>query len=127
MDQDFIAIVGVGVAVLTLLWNTRSETVRHFAEMKQGTDARFAEMKQDMNVRSTDMNARFETVDARFDTLERKTDALAAVVYGVAERTARIEGVLLGPGRPVGNGEAGPRWPGAPTAAEPRPRRGDDA
>jgi len=120
MDQNFIAIVSVGVAILALMWNTRSETVRRFAEMKQDTDTRFTEMKQDMN-------ARFDTTDTRFDTMERKTDALVTVVYGVAERTARIEGVLLGPGRPGGNGEPGPRWPGAVPAAEPRPRRGEDA
>jgi len=113
MDQDFVAIISLGVAMLALLWNTRSETVRRFVERKQDTDARFTEMKR--------------YLDARFETLERKTDALAAVVYGVAERTARIEGVLLGPGRPVGNGESGPWWPGAPTEAETRPRSGEDA
>ena len=61
-------------------------------------------MKRDMN--------------ARFDALERKTDAIATVVYGLAERTARIEGVLLGPSRPTRNGEHGPRWAWSPVEEE---------
>ena len=156
MDQDFIAIVGLGVTMLALMWNTRSETFRRFAEMKQDTtaqftemkqdttaqfaemkqdtNARFAEMKQDTNARFAEMkqdtNARFaemkqdttaqfaemkqsmdtlkQDLDARFDSVERKTDTLTHIVYGLAERTARIEGVLLGPGQPADNGGRGP-------------------
>ena len=134
MDQDFIAIVGLGVTMLALMWNTRSETFRRFAEMKQDTTAQFAEMKQDTNARFAEMkqdtNARFaemkqdttaqfaemkqsmdtlkQDLDARFDSVERKTDTLTHIVYGLAERTARIEGVLLGPGQPADNGGRGP-------------------
>ncbi len=74
MDQDFIAIIGLGIAILALMWNTRSETIRRFTEMKQDSDIRFAEMKQDMT--------------ARFDALERKTDATMDVMHGLAERTS---------------------------------------
>ncbi len=137
MDQDFIAIVGLGVAMLALMWNTRSETFRRFAEMKQDTDARFTEMKQNTDARFAEMkqntdarfaemkqntDARFaemkQNTDARFDALERKTDAIATVVHGLAERTARIEGVLLGPSRPTRNGERGPRWAWSPVEEE---------
>ena len=129
MDQDFIAIVGLGVTMLALMWNTRSETFRRFTEIKQDTgvrftemkrdtDARFTEMKQNMDVRFDAMERKFDVMERKFDAMERKTDATANVMYGLAERTARIEGVLLGPGRPAGNGESGARWTWTPAEAD---------
>ncbi len=83
MSAEMYMILGVGVGLAGLVLTL-------FVATWQMMNSRFNEV----NARFNEVNARFSEVNARFLQMEEHIRQLTAIVAALAERVARLEGLM---------------------------------
>ena len=86
MTSEAVAIVGVGVALLSVLVTLQLSVARRIERRIDRMEDR--------------LNGRMDRLESRIERLEARIEELARYLGALAERVARIEGAVCGPWRP---------------------------